>query len=228
MKNKRIFEIDLLRTIAISLMVSFHVVYDLNTFAGFNISYTSKTWYWIGKTSLLLFIFLSGISSTLSKNVIKNGVKVFCFGLMISVITYILFPKEYIRFGVLHFLGICMIIYPLLKKIQKKILFIMAILSLMLGFYFESITLNTWVFVPVGILYNGFSTLDYVPLFPYLSLYIIGILAGKSFYNEKKSLFKLEYDFGFIRSISKNSLLIYIVHQPIIYFIILILNKFIK
>lgn len=228
MENKRIFEIDLLRTIAILLMISFHIVYDLNTFAGFNISYTSKTWFLVGKISLLLFIFLSGISSTLSKNVIKNGLKVFCFGLMISIITYILFKKDYIRFGVLHFLGLCMIIYPLLKKIKKNMLLILAILSLMLGFYFENITLNTWLFIPIGILYNGFSTLDYVPLFPYISLYILGILAGKAFYNEKKSLLKLEYDFSFIRSISKNSLLIYILHQPIIYFTILILNKFIK
>lgn len=226
MKNKRIFEIDLLRTIAIILMVSYHIAYDLKEFAGINISYDNKTWLIIGKTSLLLFIFLSGISSNLSNNIQKNGVKIFICGILITIVTYIFSPKEYIRFGVLHFFGVCMIIYPFINKLRSYLIFIISLISLILGFYFERLSAKTFIFIPFGIMYNGFSTLDYVPLFPYISFYLLGILFGRKFYSKKKGF--LNYDLNFIKSISKNSLLIYMLHQPAIYFTIILLKILFK
>lgn len=227
MKNNRIIEIDIMRGLAIVLMVSYHIAYDLKEFAGINIPYESIAWYLIGKTSLILFIFVSGISNTFSKNTTKRGFKVLFLGMIITAITYIIFPKDYIRFGVLHFLGISMIIYPFLKKTNNYILIGTAVVSIILGFYFDNITSKTWIFIPFGVLYNGFSTLDYVPLFPYLSVYILGVLSAKKFYTEKKSILNFDFNLRFISSISKNSLLIYIIHQPVIYFTIFILTKII-
>ncbi|SKA84903.1 Uncharacterized membrane protein [Caloramator quimbayensis] len=227
MGKNRIIEIDFIRSLAIVLMVSYHIAYDLKEFAGINIPYESNAWFLVGKTSLILFIFVSGISSIFSKNTTKRGFKILFLGMIITAITYIIFPKDYIRFGVLHFLGICIIIAPFLKRINNYLLFITAAFSLILGFYFDNIVSKTWILIPFGILYDGFSTLDYVPLFPYLSVYILGVLFAKKFYTEKKSLFNLDLDFRFISCISKNSLLIYIIHQPVIYFTIFTLTKII-
>ena len=41
MGNRRIWELDFFRAIAIILMVIFHIVYDLNEFVGLDIDYLS-------------------------------------------------------------------------------------------------------------------------------------------------------------------------------------------
>lgn len=228
MHNNRIWEIDLLRSFAIILMIVFHIDYDLNEFAGIDIKYESLSWYLVGKVSVFLFIFLSGISSGFSRNSIRRGMKVFLAGMLITAATYITFKDEYVRFGVLHFLGICMIAFPILKKINSWILIPVSFISLFLGYYFSHITLNTFLLVPLGIVYGSFKTIDYVPIFPYISVYIFGILCYRLIYREKRSLFSFDFDLKFLRSISKNSLLIYLIHQPIIIFTIFILNTFIK
>ncbi|WDC84407.1 heparan-alpha-glucosaminide N-acetyltransferase domain-containing protein [Caloramator sp. mosi_1] len=69
---KRIAEVDFFRFLAITLMVVFHTVYDLKEFMGFGVNYEDGFWFYVGKSSALLFIIVSGVSSNLGKNLIKN------------------------------------------------------------------------------------------------------------------------------------------------------------
>lgn len=224
MVNRRIWEIDLLRAIAIILMVAFHTVFDLNQFVGINIDYLSGFWYWEGKVSALTFIFLAGISSGFSKNSIKRGIKVFSFAMIITIATYIFFREQYIRFGILHFLGIGMILFPLLKKINNILLFIIALIIAIAAIPFNNILAGTSLLIPFGIMYSGFATLDYYPLVPYLSVFILGIIAYKIYYYRNQSLFKFNYKNEYISVLSKNSLTIYLIHQPLIIGMIFLLK----
>jgi Predicted membrane protein len=212
----RIWEIDLFRTLAILLMVIFHLVFDLNNYAGLKIDYMSGFWYWEGKVSALIFIFLAGVSSGFSRNTIKRGIKVLVFAMVITAATYIFYKEQYIQFGVLHFLGTCMFLYPLLKKVNNKALFILAIASALAAIPAKSIMAGTRLFIPVGIRYNGFATLDYYPLLPYISVFMLGTITYKLFYYKKQSLFKFNYENKYISTISRNSLAIYLIHQPVI------------
>jgi uncharacterized membrane protein len=214
--SRRIWEIDLLRAIAIILMVIFHIVYNLNELVGINVDYQSGFWYWEGKASALTFIFLAGISSGFSRDSVKRGIKVLVYAFALSAFTYIFFTYEYIRFGILHFLGISMILFPLLKRLNNKLLFVTAIVIVLISIPLEGITVNTGLLIPFGITYLGFITLDYYPLIPYLSAFILGILAYKMYYYKKQSLFKFNYENKYIVMISRNSLSIYLIHQPII------------
>lgn len=225
MESKRIWEIDTLRAIAIVLMSTFHSIYDLNAFVGININYLSGFWYWEGKTSALIFIFLAGISSGFSKNSAKRGLKVLAFAMAITVITFIFFREEYIRFGILHFLAVGMILFPLLKRINNILLFIIAAAIALAAIPLKNVLINTSLLIPFGFMYNGFATLDYYPLIPYLAVFILGILAFKVYYYKKQSLFKFRYENEFISMISKNSLAIYLIHQPVFVGIIF-LSKF--
>ncbi len=77
--------------------------------------------------------FLMGVSLTLSnsraqitgkyregglfKKYLKRGLKIFSLGLLITLATWIFIPQEFIIFGVLHFIGISIILsYPFLKS----------------------------------------------------------------------------------------------------------------
>jgi uncharacterized membrane protein len=222
MVKNRILEIDLLRVAAILLMVVFHFVYDLNEFAGIDIDYDSTFWFSIGKAAALLFIFVSGISSCLGRNSTKRGLTVLGFGVLISVVTYFFDSREYVRFGILHFLGVSILLSYFLKKMNKPCLFILSIATLLIGFWANMIQVATFLLLPFGFMYSGFSTMDYYPLFPYLAVFIFGIFAYKMFYERGKSFIKREYNLKTVRFISKHSLVIYLVHQPILLGVIII------
>lgn len=228
MGNRRIWEIDFLRAIAIILMVTFHTVYDLNEFVGIDIDYLGGFWYWEGKTSALTFIFLAGISSGFSKNTVRRGVIVLVFAMVITLVTYTIFREQYIRFGILHFLGVAMILFPLLKKMNNILLFLSAAVIAFVAVPFKDIFFDISRMLPFGVMNRGINTLDCYPLIPYLSVFILGILAYKMYYYKKQSLFKVYYENKYISMISKNSLAIYLIHQPVIVAMILLLKLLIN
>ncbi|KAF5049059.1 hypothetical protein SDC9_58046 [bioreactor metagenome] len=224
MGNRRIWEIDFLRAIAIILMVIFHIVYDLNEFVGLDIDYLSGFWYWEGKTSALMFIFLAGISSGFSKNTVKRGIKILIFAMLITLVTYIFFREQYIRFGILHLLGTSMVLFPLLKKMNNILLFISAVFIALTAILIKSTLVNTSLLLPFGVMYRGFVTLDYYPISPYLSVFILGILAYKIYYYKGQSIFKFHYKNEYLSIISKNSLAIYLIHQPVLVGMAIVIN----
>jgi uncharacterized membrane protein len=222
--NRRIWEIDFLRAIAIILMVIFHIVYDLNEFLGIEADYLSGFWYWEGKTSALMFIFLAGISSGFSKNTVKRGIKILIFAMVITLVTYIFFREQYIRFGILHLLGTSMVLFPLLKKMNNVLLFISAVFIALTSISIKSTLVDTSLLLPFGVMYRGFVTLDYYPISPYLSVFILGILAYKMYYYKGQSIFKFHYKNEYLSIISKNSLAIYLIHQPVLVGMAIMIN----
>lgn len=220
MSDKRIWEIDFLRAFSIITMILFHIAYDINEFTGIKINVDSGFWFWLGKSSALTFILLSGISSGFSRNSLKRGIKVFSLGMVLTAVTYAAVRQEYVRFGILHFLGICMIIYPALTRIPDPLLLILIYISFTAGFIFEKINSPILFLMPFGIVNTDFYTIDYYPLFPYISFFIIGILYYKKFYKKHRSIFKFEIRSRYIEKISRYSIYIYMLQQPVILLII--------
>lgn len=218
-------EIDVLRAFAIVLMVIFHLVYDLKQFAGVSIDYQSPFWFTIGKASALLFMFVSGLSSGFSSAPFRRGLKVLAYGMLITVVTYLFMKDEYVRFGILHFLGVTMILSPLLLRLSSWTIWGVAGSSVVLGFWFKGQVLKTSLLLPLGLMYNGFGSIDYYPLFPYLAVSILGILAYRHFYAQRtEPLFPLHLNSQLTKWLSRNSLGIYLLHQPIILLIIFLIN----
>ncbi|KRQ87663.1 Acyltransferase family protein [Caloramator mitchellensis] len=226
--KKRIFEIDILRFIAIVLMVLYHLAYDITYYLDKNINFEGLGWTIVGKTAAFLFIFVSGISSGFSKDTFKRGLKVFGFGMIITLATFIFIRGEYVRFGILHFLGACMMLYPLLYRLNNGVLLILAVFSFFMGLVFDKMFVDTFLLIPFGLYYRSFASIDYYPIFPYISIFIVGILAYKLYYYKKQSIFKMYFDLVFINFISRNSLVIYLIHQPILLAIIFIIKLLYK
>jgi len=217
----RYAEIDVLRATAIVLMVLFHLVYDLREFGGININYQDPVWFLIGKASALLFMFISGLASGFSRSPVKRGIKVLFYGMGITVVTYLAMKDMYVRFGILHFLGVTMILSPLFYALSSRMLWALVGVSAVLGFWFKGLLLETSLFLPFGLMYKEFGSIDYYPLFPYISVTFLGVLAYRYLYAQRTTpLFAFRQTFRPIQWLSRNSLMIYLVHQPILLLII--------
>lgn len=124
----RLEKLDILRGIAILLMVVFHLNFSLvNIFNVEILNISESLWFYIWKISALLFIFVSWISFFLAEQKYKNKIilkylKVsailWIIALLISLSTYIFFPDLYIRFWIIHFFALSFLLMLFFRKFK--------------------------------------------------------------------------------------------------------------
>lgn len=224
-EQSRSLEIDLLRVLAIGLMMSYHTAYDLGVFYGWSVDVFHGFWWIVGKSSAALFLLLVGISFQLSwnknpnpKRILKRGIMIFCYGMVVTVATYIFDPLTYVRFGILHLIGVSIMLLPLLKRIEIATP-LLGILLLFVGNFITKDPFSTSLLIPLGFLPRGFISIDYYPLIPWFGWVVLGMTAGKFFLQRNQpTLFsqRQTYFRRIVSTISKKSLLIYMLHQPIL------------
>lgn len=221
----RIWELDMLRGIAVMLMVFFHIIYDLHEFFQFPVSYAAGPVYYIGKAAAVLFIGVAGISCTLSQNNTKRGLKLLGGGLGITLVTSLIIPGAYIVYGILHFLGSAVLLYNIIQKAHPGLLSVLGTATIGTGFYLQhtGITGNKFL-IPLGLPGPDFTSVDYYPLIPWLGVFLYGMAAGKTLYKKKASLFPAApLQHNIINTWGRHSLFIYLVHQPVILTLLLLL-----
>lgn len=241
--SKRFWEIDLIRGVAIVLMVIFHLLFDLSEYYYFPIDYTGGLLAFVGRMAGVLFIMTAGISSAFSRSNIKRGLRVFGIGLLLTLATYVIDQGLFIKFGILHFLGLAMIMHPLLNKLKTDWLAILGTIILVVGYYFNQVTVSVGFLFPLGLMNPGFGSLDYYPLLPWLGVFMYGMIAARVFYQKgevgqesqadqdkqggikKRPVAARVYRANFLAYIGRHSLIIYLAHQPILIGLLWILNQ---
>ncbi len=237
----RFFEIDFLRGIAIIAMIAFHALFDLNYFAGYSFPLHKGAFFLLGRFASVTFIFLVGLSLSISYNRARQqktktqlfqkyffrGAKIFSLGLLITAVTWLLFPKEVIVFGVLHFIGLAIILsFPFLGRRKTNLL--IGILFILSGFWLQSVSIPSPLLLWVGFTPVGFYSFDYFPLLPWFGLVLLGLFSGNMLYSGEERKFSLpdlskNRFIGFFSFLGRNSLLIYFLHQPVLVAVILLL-----
>lgn len=116
LSNRYLF-LDVVRGIAVILMIFYHIIFDLNVLYGIRgIDALKGFWYYEGRISAILFIGISGVSTAIlfnkydpkkaiQKN-IKRTIKILFWALCITAITFFIQPDMTIHFGILHFIGL--------------------------------------------------------------------------------------------------------------------------
>lgn len=233
-KKERIWELDALRGLCILFMVGIHLVLDLRGFdyTGSWLFNFLRTW------GSVLFLLISGICVTLGSRSVRRGVIVFAAGLLCTAVTLGMYYLHFsdgsviILFGVLHCLGLCMILWPVFRKLPVWQLALYALLVLGMGYCFRTFHVSVPGLFPFGLTTETFYSADFFPLLPHLGWFLCGAILGKTVYREKKTRFpKVNAQAAPIRALSwcgRQSLFIYLLHQPVLYgitWLIAILSK---
>ena len=223
----RIWEIDFLRGLAIILMVGYHLLYDLGDFVGikkflgFSTDLSSPAWLVAQNFFSGLFVVLSGISSTFSRNNFRRFVKFAVVALLITVVTYLFDPASAIFFGIIHCLAVSVLIYALVfYKTRPTTRAVWGAVVLSGAFFMPALrrilAVKTNWLIPFGLFSPSFASLDYFPLIPWFGIFLIGTALGKWLYAQPKSLLRRQLPDNFINWCGRHSLLIYLIHQPVI------------
>ncbi len=244
MKN-RYTSLDILRSLALISMIAFHTVWDLVYIFKIDMPWFKSDLGEIWQQSILwTFVLLSGFCFSLGKKRLKRAVTVIICSVIISVVTLIFMPDDFIIFGVLCFMGSAMLVTIPLDKILKKVpcfigLFFNALLFILtknivareISFFgFRLIEIPEKFYANELTAYLGFppsdfSSGDYVPFIPWIFLFLCGYFVYRFF--EKKDLLKhLSFvSFNPLEFIGRNTLYIYMAHQPVIYGILYLIFK---
>ena len=103
----------------------------------------------------VLFLLISGICVTLGHHPVRRGLAVFGCGMLCSLVTAGMYWLGFqgrgiiIWFGILHCLGVCMLLWPWLGRLPNWVLGALALLLLALGYWFRSLTAVSYTHLDV-------------------------------------------------------------------------------
>ena len=226
LQKKRIWELDALRGFCILCMIVVHFFFDLSYFMGFQAHFPALCVY-IQEYGGTIFVLISGICVTLGSHSVKRGAIVFGCGMAISLVTWGMYLTGLadrdiiVWFGVLHLLGVCMLLYPLYRRLPTEYLAALGVVLVIAGYTLTKTVVQVRFLFPFGFLYPGFSSSDYFPLLPHLGWYMLGTVVGRTVYRDKTTRFpRVPEQNGAVRFLSfcgRQSLWIYLLHQPVLY-----------
>ncbi len=181
------------------------------------------------------FIFIAGICCRFSRDNLKRGLLCLLSAGLVSLITHYFIKGGGIYFGILHLIAISVLSYYFLSnyinlilarhgilissalfiifsKVEKGYLdFIILRLPIMPELYTNNI------FFPLGIYSSDFYSGDYFPILPWIFIFYLGVFYGVYIINNQSPRFIYNSYCPPLGIIGSHTLIIYLLHQPIIY-----------
>lgn len=236
--TRRFVEIDIMRGLAVIMMVLYHILFDIYFFNIYPVDVSTGFWKLFAMITASLFLLLVGISFTVSAakaevtlsrenfflKYLKRGIGILLIAALITIVTWWYLGEGYIIFGILHLIGISIIISPFFFH-RKVISLYGGMMFIVVGVLLQSVR-GPFFLLPLGVHPVSFYSVDYTPIFPWFGLVLIGIYLGELLYPggirgfslpEFSKFFTLpQFPGKALAFLGRHSLTIYILHQPVI------------
>ena len=237
--KKRFWELDLLRGLAVTGMIVFHFFFLLQVDTSFQIDVQSGWWFYFGQLIRFDFLGLVGVGMVISyyrmlgkgfsrsRAILQQWKRALVVGACAAVVTlasYWYIPQTFIRFGILHLITVSIFFWSFFVE-WKWIVLILSLGCFWLGAWGNFTTIGLGYFLK-DMMWNV-QAVDYFPLFPWMGIVGLGIFFGHVFY--PKGARKWEVPpagenqlLKGICFLGRHSLMVYMVHVPIIILILLL------
>jgi uncharacterized membrane protein len=139
--------------------------------------------------------------------------------LLISLVTYLVMPERFVRFGVLHFFTLTILIAPLLRPLKHWLIFPgLAIITVGIVVTKAGLYPEPWLYI-TGLMSERPSSMDYIPLIPWFGVFLLGMGIAQFLPNKTHS----EAPKKWMRPViwlGKHSLSFYLLHQLAVFAIL--------
>lgn len=227
---RRVVAVDIGRGAAIIAMVVFHFTFDLE-FLGLIPAGTTTQGGWaiFSRTIAGSFLFLTGVSLVLAH---RNGIRWRSFlrrsgvialaAVAVSVATYSVMPATFVYWGILHMIVAARFLGLGFLRMPAVVTAIVAVVVFFLPMHVQSGAFDTRWLAWLGFSEIRPRSVDFEPVFPWLAPCLLGIALAKA--GEARGLFERlamprEELSALSRAIGwagRNSLAIYLLHQPVL------------
>lgn len=192
----RYLAVDALRGVAMVWMTAFHFCFDLQHFGYLQANfYADPLWTLQRMAIVTLFVFCAGLGQAIAvqqaqswRRFCKRWCQIAACALAVSLGSWWMFPDSYIYFGILHGMGVMLLVvrFGASRKARARWLWLVGALALALpqvaaqlhaawpGLDFLNDRLWNWL----GLISRKPITEDYAPLFPWLGVMCWGLASG--------------------------------------------------
>ncbi len=229
--------VDALRGFAVAQMIVYHFIYDLNYFGWVTLRMlTDQPWTGWRAAIVTQFVLLVGVSLALrsafrpdSRDFWRRWAQVAGAALLVSAGSALVFGPRVIWFGILHFVAAALIIVrPLLRLRAWNLVLGVAVIAT--GLLYSNSAFNQPPLAIVGFVSALPRTEDYVPLFPWLGVALVGAGLGSVWQKQDWTVPAALQGLNaspprLLVFLGTWALTIYLVHQPLLMGALALLNR---
>ena len=232
----RFIELDIIRGFALIFMILLHLVWDLDYFG---ILKLNAQFYQSNVVVQVLFFSIVGVCQSLKTDtepltdaqrraktwkIAKRGLYILGLGMIISLVTFFIMPNRPIFFGVLHCIGLSILLsIPLIRLKEKAILIALPCITAGIILGHIAVQNPSYLQLIIGLHQADIAshTIDYFPLLPWFGVSMLGVAIGSMLYKNNTRQFRFP-DLSstplaqFCSWCGRHTLSIYLLHQPVI------------
>ncbi len=225
MTGNRLIALDAARTLAVVCMVIFHFTFDLALFGFIDPGTMSQPfWYYFARMIAGSFLFLSGISLWLAHGqgirwtaFWKRWLMIAAGAALVTTASLWLVPGGPIWFGILHAIAVASLLGLIALRLPWPVTLALAavIFAAAWGPRFTA-------FDPLWLVWTGLAEMrpmmgDYVPLIPWAAPALAGVAIAKAFRLDRARGSQPSPFVHRLTFAGRHSLIIYLIHQPILF-----------
>lgn len=241
-KPRRVYLMDELRGILIIGVVLYHLLYDLAVLFPVGIPWMFSDWMNQARNVCTgSLIVISGISCHYTRSNLRRGLRTFGWGMVLTLVTGLVMPSQFIIFGILHFFGAAMMLYALLSPLLERIPTLPGLAGSVLLFLLTWTIYSGFIWVPGAVIYlpdflydkpllfplgfacTGITSADYYPLMPWGFLFLAGSFFGRYVKEGRLPDFCYQSHLPRLAWLGTHTMAIYLIHQPVIYGVLTLL-----
>jgi len=220
------------------LMIVFHATWDLRFFGLIATDVFSASWQFFARSIGATFLTLLGLSIALGQQrhpgtrfsqAVRRGGWLFTLGILVSGVTFLAVGDAYVRFGILHLLGVATIVVTLMVRVPLLLNVIVGCGALASGLFLQGFQASFAWLLWLGVTSPGIAMVDYYPVLPWVGFSFLGVAAGRWLYPLGMRRVRvpaweaLPFTRG-LRWLGQHSLAIYLIHQPVLIGVLLALG----
>ncbi len=226
--TKRIVEIDCARTLALAGMVMFHFAYDLVMFGLAPPELVTQGYFFYHARAVAgSFLFLAGFGLVLAHPAHiqwpafwRRWIKIAGAAALVTLGTKLVMPEYFVFFGILHAIALFSILGLGFLRVPPVLTAAIGAALIIGSYALRSTMFDAWWLTILGLSTYRPQTVDFEPIFPWFGPFLIGLACAK-----------LTFQFEFLQNRAgqvrsklmqalawpgRHSLIIYLVHQPIL------------
>lgn len=226
-KLPRLDRLDALRGFAMVWMAAFHFGFDLNHFKLLQPPqdfYGDPLWTLQRTAIVSLFLLCAGLSQAAAlqagqppRRFWRRWAQVAGCALLVSLGSWLMFPRSWISFGVLHGMAVMLVLARALAPLRAG-LWVMAIGALLLPHFLQHPAFDSRWLNWTGLVTRKPITEDYVPVLPWLGVMLAGLAAGQALLARGGGVLAgpLPWAFQPLAVLGRWPLTFYMLHQPLL------------
>ena len=228
---ERFDRLDALRGVAIVWMALFHFCFDLNHFGFIRQDFYNDPLWTLQRSAIVsLFVFCVGLGQAVALDgggprwggrFWRRWLQIAGCALLVSVGSWLMFPRSYISFGVLHGIAVMLLLLRLAAPADRW-LWPLGALALLLPAWIQHPLFDSRWMNWIGLVTHKPVTEDHVPLLPWLGVALWGLAAGQWVLRRHRALLSdpLPAPWGGpgrgLAALGRWSLGFYMLHQPVL------------